>query len=112
VRDRLSTPSRPIDSADPGNPSYYQFATTLQGLKFGCKRLLSAINEVAADEAAAARRDCSPVPRRLEKAPDAGRPLPRPRRGQDFKLREPTLQQLSIGNPQSKIVNPVARHCY
>ncbi len=41
---------------DTGIPSYYQFAATPQGLKFGCDRLLSSNTDVAADEAAAAAR--------------------------------------------------------
>jgi alpha-glucosidase (family GH31 glycosyl hydrolase) len=36
-----------------GVPFYYQFAATLQGLKFGCERMLS--SNTTADEAAAAR---------------------------------------------------------
>ena len=40
---------------DTGVPSYYQFAATPQGLKFGCERLLSSNTDVAADEAAVAR---------------------------------------------------------
>jgi alpha-glucosidase (family GH31 glycosyl hydrolase) len=38
-----------------GVPFYYQFAATLQGLKFGCKRLLSSNSAANADRAAAAR---------------------------------------------------------
>ncbi len=41
---------------DPGAPSYYQFAATPQGLKFGCERQLSSSTDVAPDAAAAARR--------------------------------------------------------
>jgi len=40
---------------DTSIPSYYQFAATEQGLKFGCDRLLSSNSDVAADEAATAR---------------------------------------------------------
>jgi len=40
---------------DTSVPSYYQFAATPQGLKFGCNRLLSSSTDVAADVAAAAR---------------------------------------------------------
>jgi alpha-glucosidase (family GH31 glycosyl hydrolase) len=40
---------------DPAIPSYYQFAATLQGLKFGCNRLLNSNTGASADEAAAAR---------------------------------------------------------
>ncbi len=40
---------------DTGNPSYYQFAAALQGLKFGCNRLLSSHPDMSADEAAVAR---------------------------------------------------------
>ena len=40
-------------------PSYYQFAATLQGLKFGCNRLLSPNPDTSADQQAAARH--SPV---------------------------------------------------
>lgn len=39
---------------DPSIPSYYQFAATLQGLKFGCKRTLSSNLDLSADEAASA----------------------------------------------------------
>ena len=38
---------------DPSIPSYYQFAATPQGLKFGCNRLLGSASPGAADEAAA-----------------------------------------------------------
>ena len=38
---------------DKSVPSYYQFAVTEQGLKFGCDRLLSSNSDVTADEAAA-----------------------------------------------------------
>jgi alpha-glucosidase (family GH31 glycosyl hydrolase) len=41
---------------DPGVPSYYQFAATEQGLKFGCDRVLSSNSNETPDEAAAARR--------------------------------------------------------
>ncbi len=41
---------------DVGVPSYYQFAATEQGLKFGCDRLMSTNSDVTTDEAAAARR--------------------------------------------------------
>jgi len=37
---------------DAGIPSYYQFAATPQGLRFGCERLLSSNTDVSADEAA------------------------------------------------------------
>ena len=37
-----------------GIPSYYQFAATPQGLKFGCNRLLNSIAGASADEAAIA----------------------------------------------------------
>jgi alpha-glucosidase (family GH31 glycosyl hydrolase) len=37
---------------DAGVPSYYQFAATPQGLKFGCERLLSSSTDVTADTAA------------------------------------------------------------
>ena len=40
--------------ADMGKPSYYQFAATLEGLKFGCNRLLSSNLDEAADEGARA----------------------------------------------------------
>jgi alpha-glucosidase (family GH31 glycosyl hydrolase) len=40
---------------DMGSPSYYQFAATPQGSTFGCERLLSSSNAVAANVAAAAR---------------------------------------------------------
>lgn len=40
---------------DPGISSYYQFAATLQGLKFGCERSLSSSVDMSADEVAAAR---------------------------------------------------------
>ncbi len=39
---------------DAGVPSYYQFAATPQGLRFGCERQLSSSTDVAADAAAAA----------------------------------------------------------
>jgi alpha-glucosidase (family GH31 glycosyl hydrolase) len=50
---------------DASVPSYYQFAATLQGLKFGCNRLLSSSTDVAADVAAAAR-DSSAVVSNVE----------------------------------------------
>ena len=37
---------------DTGIPSYYQFAATPQGLKFGCNRLLKSKTDASADEAA------------------------------------------------------------
>lgn len=40
---------------DPSIPSYYQFAATPQGLKFGCNRVLGAASGMAADEAAGTR---------------------------------------------------------
>jgi alpha-glucosidase (family GH31 glycosyl hydrolase) len=40
---------------DTATSSYYQFAVTLQGMKFGCERLLSSNMEASPDEAAAAR---------------------------------------------------------
>ena len=40
---------------DASVPSYYQFAATEQGLKFGCNRVLSSDSDVAPDEAATAR---------------------------------------------------------
>lgn len=40
---------------DPETPCYYQFAATLQGMQFGCSRLLSSDSDVAPDQAAAAR---------------------------------------------------------
>jgi alpha-glucosidase (family GH31 glycosyl hydrolase) len=40
---------------DTAIPSYYQFAATLQGMKFGCERLLGSNMEASPDEAAAAR---------------------------------------------------------
>ena len=39
---------------DMGNPCYYQFALTPEGLKFGCERLLSSNLDEAADESARA----------------------------------------------------------
>ena len=46
---------------DPAVPSYYQFAATPQGLKFGCERLLSSNSAVSADEAAGADAPSSSV---------------------------------------------------
>ncbi len=40
---------------DPVIPSYYHFAATPQGLKYGCNRVLSSSSKVTADEAASAR---------------------------------------------------------
>jgi alpha-glucosidase (family GH31 glycosyl hydrolase) len=40
---------------DPATASYYQFAATPQGLKFGCKREVSVSPEASADEVASAR---------------------------------------------------------
>ncbi len=40
---------------DTAIPSYYHFAATPQGLKFGCNRVLSSNTEVSANEAASAR---------------------------------------------------------
>ena len=37
---------------DTGIPSYYQFAATPQGLKFGCNRLLNSNTDASADQAA------------------------------------------------------------
>jgi alpha-glucosidase (family GH31 glycosyl hydrolase) len=37
---------------DPGSPSYYQFAATPQGLKFGCSRLLNSSADASADQKA------------------------------------------------------------
>ena len=50
---------------DAGVPSYYQFAATLQGLRFGCERQLSSSTDVAPDAAAAARRS-SEVANKIE----------------------------------------------
>jgi alpha-glucosidase (family GH31 glycosyl hydrolase) len=50
---------------DAGVPSCYQFAATLQGLKFGCERQLSSSADVAPDTAAAARRS-SEVANKIE----------------------------------------------
>jgi hypothetical protein len=44
---------------DAGIPVYYQFAATLQGLKFGCKREIALDSNAAPDDAAITRR--SPV---------------------------------------------------
>ncbi len=50
---------------DTGIPSYYQFAATPQGLKFGCNRLLNSNTDVAADEAAIAQ-DSSVIVSKVE----------------------------------------------
>jgi alpha-glucosidase (family GH31 glycosyl hydrolase) len=51
---------------DTGVPSYYQFAATPQGLRFGCERLLNSNTNEAADEAAAAARDSSGIVNKIE----------------------------------------------
>ncbi|MGD0745896.1 MAG: TIM-barrel domain-containing protein [Verrucomicrobiota bacterium] len=48
---------------DTGIPSYYQFAATPQGLKYGCNRLLNSNTDVSADEAAVARNSSARVSR-------------------------------------------------
>jgi alpha-glucosidase (family GH31 glycosyl hydrolase) len=50
---------------DTGIPSYYQFAATPQGLRFGCERPLSSSTDVAADVAADAR-DSSVIVSKVE----------------------------------------------
>ena len=46
---------------DTAIPSYYQFAATPQGLKFGCNRELSISTEISADEAAAERHSSARI---------------------------------------------------
>ena len=50
---------------DPSTPSYFHFAATPQGLRFGCERQLSLRTDVAADAAVAAR-DSSEVVSEVE----------------------------------------------
>jgi len=50
---------------DTGIPSYYQFAATPQGLKFGCERLLTSSADMAADAASAAH-DSSEIVNKIE----------------------------------------------
>ncbi len=46
---------------DRSDESYYQFAATPQGMKFGCSRGLNSATDVSADEAAAARHSSARV---------------------------------------------------
>lgn len=46
---------------DPGKPSYYQFAATLQGLKFGSNRVLSSNASIPPDQEAYARTSSASV---------------------------------------------------